>query len=120
MVWRLACRPRTEARTRRQDDHSRGLTPDGPLRKTPCPCRGLGWLVSDHVVGRGLHRIGRCRTSDMGDEPWERIGRCASGWIRTRRRWRWRWPSPDALRFYGEIANQPDTVRRLIERLADK
>ena len=33
MVWRPACRPRTEARTRRQDDHSRGLTPDGPLRK---------------------------------------------------------------------------------------
>ena len=24
------------------------------------------------------------------------------------------------VRFHGEIANQPDTVRRLIERLADK
>src|SRR6188472_790126 len=43
----------------------------------------------------------------MGDEPWERIGRCASGWIRTRPRSRWRWRSPDAVRFYGEIANQP-------------
>src|SRR4051812_4068051 len=33
MVWRRQRRPRTEARVRRQDDHSRGLTPDGPLRK---------------------------------------------------------------------------------------
>src|SRR5215217_6334607 len=34
MVWRRWRRPRTEARARRQDGHSRGLTPDGPLRKT--------------------------------------------------------------------------------------
>src|SRR3954468_11837237 len=27
------CRPRTEARGRRRDGHSGGLTPDGPLRK---------------------------------------------------------------------------------------
>src|SRR3954447_15076623 len=33
MVWRPSDRPRTEARARRQDGHSRGLTPDGPLRK---------------------------------------------------------------------------------------
>src|SRR3954447_9582370 len=57
MVWRPWCRPRTEARARRQDDHSRGLTPDGPLRKwvswlgfryTGCSVRGRGraWCVT--------------------------------------------------------------------------
>src|SRR3954464_9378594 len=33
MVWRPPGRPRTEARGRRRDGHSRDLTPDGPLRK---------------------------------------------------------------------------------------
>ena len=41
MVWRPWRRPRTEARARRQDDHSRGLTPDGPLRK-PGLFTGMG------------------------------------------------------------------------------
>src|SRR3954449_9550469 len=37
----------------------------------------MGWLVSDHVVRRGLRRAGRRRASGMGDEPWTRIGRWA-------------------------------------------
>ena len=44
MVWRRWRRPRTEARTRRQDNHSRGLTPDGPLRKP-------GFLTGSRCIG---------------------------------------------------------------------
>src|SRR4051794_22844758 len=60
----------------------------------------------------------------MGDEPWERIGRCASGWIRTRPRSRWQWPSPDARARSAFMARSPTSLMwcgaRLIERLADK
>ena len=67
--------------------------------------------------------MGRRRASDMGDEPWTRIGRCASGWIRTRPRSRWRWPSRDARARSASRARSPTSPRpcgSLIERLAEK
>ena len=58
----------------------------------------------------------------MGDEPWTRIGRCASGWIRTRPRSRWRWPSRARRR--GPLLRRggpsPESMRRLSAKLAGK
>src|SRR3954454_6242713 len=65
--------------------------------------------------------MGRRRAPGMGDEPWTRIGRCASGSIPTRPRPRWRWPSRSGeVRFQGETADRPEAVRQLLERLAGK
>src|SRR5919206_2827385 len=73
----------------------------------------MGWLVSDHVVRRGLRRVGRCRASDMGDEPWTRMGRCASAWIRTRPGSRW--PGTVRNSVYGR-AVEPQPARALVKR----
>src|SRR5690348_5548740 len=57
MVWRPRCRPRTEARARRQDGHSRDLTPDGPLRKALLafdPVEGGGHAEDAHEGAGGL------------------------------------------------------------------
>ena len=64
MMWRSRCRPRTEARGRRRDGHSRGLTPDGPLRKHyPATFGPVGRSCREEARGGGARWRGRRPTA---------------------------------------------------------
>src|SRR4051794_29530442 len=72
MVWRPRCRPRTEARARRQDDHSRGLTPDGPLRKEIITCSPR--IAAGPAPGKPGYAAAS-RTSSCSKQPARFLGR---------------------------------------------